>query len=82
MYECGKLKIVIGNKFLFPVTLEQCESAIPNSFQLRDKYIFEIICLFCKLMFNSETQFSIVTEQKSKFGLEVLLNLPFLVPFN
>ena len=25
MYECGKLKKVIGNKFLFPVILEQCE---------------------------------------------------------
>ena len=24
MYECGKLKKVIGNKFLFPVILEQC----------------------------------------------------------
>ena len=25
MYECGKLKKVLGNKFLFPVILEQCE---------------------------------------------------------
>ena len=26
MYECGKLKKVIGDKFLFPVILEQCEN--------------------------------------------------------
>ena len=26
MYECGKLKKIIGNKFLFPVILEQCEA--------------------------------------------------------
>jgi hypothetical protein len=25
MNECGKLKKVIGNKFLFPVILEQCD---------------------------------------------------------
>ena len=25
MYECGKLKKVIGNKILFQVSLEQCE---------------------------------------------------------
>ena len=25
MYECGKLKKVIGNKSLFPVILEQCD---------------------------------------------------------
>ena len=24
MYKCGKLKKVIGNKFLFPVILKQC----------------------------------------------------------
>ena len=29
MYECGKLKKVIGNKILFPVILEQCELALP-----------------------------------------------------
>ena len=31
MYECGKLKKVIGNKFLFPVFLEQCDIIIFNS---------------------------------------------------
>ena len=30
MYECGKLKKVIGNKFLFPVILEQCGGYIPK----------------------------------------------------
>ena len=29
MYECGKLKKVIGNKFLFPVILEQCDIDVP-----------------------------------------------------
>ena len=29
MYECGKLKKVIGNKFLFPVILEQCVCFAP-----------------------------------------------------
>jgi hypothetical protein len=32
MYECGKLKKVIGNKFLFPVFLEQCEMQGLGSF--------------------------------------------------
>ena len=29
MYECGKLKKVRGNKFLFPVILEQCANGTP-----------------------------------------------------
>ena len=30
MYECGKLKKVIGNKFSFPVILEQCAISSPE----------------------------------------------------
>ena len=33
MYECGKMKKVIGNKFLFPVILEQCEGCLTLLYQ-------------------------------------------------
>ena len=32
MYECGKLKKVIGNKFLFPVILEQCGEGVKMNY--------------------------------------------------
>ena len=35
MYECGKLKKVIGNKILFRVILEQCEPAVFSFFLVR-----------------------------------------------
>ena len=37
MYECGKLKKVLGNKFLFPVILEQCELFVRIGLNFLDK---------------------------------------------
>ena len=48
MYECGKLKKVIGNKSLFPVILEQCEKWAAGKI-LGPSYYETTLVSFCML---------------------------------
>ena len=65
MYECGKLKKVIGNKILSQISLEQCESVCskPTSVPLLPAPVPTALCV--------EIEFYVDNSWESKCNVEI-----------
>ena len=74
MYECGKLKKVIGNKSLFPVILEQCEKCLHRKrfdFSFAVFKVFAHLSMFFKRLHNNETVMCALLKKHKNVCLKV-----------
>ena len=65
MYECGKLKKVIGNKILFQIIIEQC--ALENSKARFTMHNLDEIGNFGRVFIGAQVTIYVVILAKSKF---------------